>query len=184
MFWLRDGCKRGHPQNSHLLPCLQPMAQLISAMARSQSWRPSPPDPCNYLNTASNGRWPKAEDEPQSRKSGQQSRKRHTAHRHKQHTVAMGKTTRANVQPQSRKRVARLALLERICQASGNTVRHIIQLPGDLSAGDLAREVEEYREVGWRVSILWRGSWAVMVFLSKHSVLSTSTNHRSLSKHS
>ena len=133
-----------------------------------------------YLNTASNERWPKAEDEPQSRKSGQQSRKKHTAHRHRQHTVAMGKTTRANVQSQSRKRVARLALLERICQASRTTVRHNIQLPGDLSAGDLAREVEEYREVGWRVSILWRGSWAVMVFLSKHSVLSTSTNHRSL----
>ena len=91
----------------------------------------------------------------------------------------MGKTTRENAQPHSQPIVARLALLEPICQASGTTVRHIIRLRGDLSARDLTREVEEYREVGWRVSMLWRGSCAVMVSLS-NARWSTSTSHNSL----
>ena len=70
----------------------------------------------------------------------------------------MGKTTRANVQPQSRIRGKRLALLERVCQVSGRTVRHIIRLDEEMSPEDQARDIEQYRDLGWTVHILWRGT--------------------------
>ena len=79
------------------------------------------------------------------------------AHRHKHRKAAMGKTTQANVQPQSRNRPERLLLLERICKAKGKNVRHLLDIPEDLSADALAREIIEYQEAEWRAFILWRG---------------------------
>ena len=51
-----------------------------------------------------------------------------------------------------------LLLLDRVCLVSGCTVRHIVRLPVDLASEDLAKEVAEYRAVGWRVAILWKGA--------------------------
>ena len=79
------------------------------------------------------------------------------AHRHKHRKAAMGKTTQANVQPQSRNRPERLLLLERICKAKGKTVRYTLEIPEELSADALAREMIEYQEAEWRTFILWRG---------------------------
>ena len=80
------------------------------------------------------------------------------AHRHKHRKAAMGKTTQANVQPQSRNRPERLLLLERICKAKGKTVRHTLGIPEELSADALAREMIEYQEAHWNVFILWKGT--------------------------
>ena len=43
---------------------------------------------------------------------------------------------------------------------SKSTVRHVIRLPEQL-AKNLTVELLEYKEVGWRVCRLWRGSHAV-----------------------
>ena len=40
---------------------------------------------------------------------------------------------------------------------SGSIVRHIVRLPVALPPADLEREVAEYRAVGWRVTLLWKG---------------------------
>ena len=40
---------------------------------------------------------------------------------------------------------------------SGSVVRHILRLPVGLAPADLEREVAEYRAVGWRVTLLWKG---------------------------
>ena len=79
------------------------------------------------------------------------------AHRHKHRKADMGKTTQAHVQPQSRKRLERLLLLERICKCTGENVRHLLVIPEDLSADALVREIIEYHEAEWRAFILWRG---------------------------
>ena len=81
------------------------------------------------------------------------------AHRHKHRKAAMGKTTQANVQPQSRNRPERQLLLERVCKCTGENVRHLLVIPEDLSADALVREIMEYQAAEWRTCILWRGCW-------------------------
>ena len=51
-----------------------------------------------------------------------------------------------------------LLLLERTCQCSGQLVRHTLHLADNLHPKALAKEIAEYREVGWRVCVLWRGA--------------------------
>ena len=48
-------------------------------------------------------------------------------------------------------------LLWRVCGLSGRTVRHAIEVLEDLDG-----EIEDYKQVGWRVAVLWKGAGKVI----------------------